>query len=132
MPMSAREMSSTPRLGASTPTTPASRRIATPERNTRLGPKRTESFPMVGWATALHRYRTEMSPAVAPGLDRKSAPMPTSAVAIIELLIGFRVEPSSSGAVNLQPSGFDGGFRGLQPERRPRSVGSQPSAARVS
>jgi hypothetical protein len=47
---------------------------------------------------------------VAPGLDRKSAPMPTSAVAIIELLIGFRVEPSSSGAVNLQPSGFDGGF----------------------
>ena len=51
-----------------------------------------------------------MSPAVAPGLERKSAPMPTSAVAIIELLIGFRVEPSSSGAVNLQPSGFDGRF----------------------
>ncbi|GAA3313993.1 hypothetical protein GCM10017710_19600 [Arthrobacter ramosus] len=51
-----------------------------------------------------------MSPAVAPGLERKSAPMPTSAVAIIELLIGFRVEPSSRGAVNLQPSGFDGRF----------------------
>ncbi|GAB2720316.1 hypothetical protein GCM10027038_18380 [Arthrobacter bambusae] len=51
-----------------------------------------------------------MSPAVAPGLERKSAPMPTSAVAIIELLIGFSVEPRSSGAVNLQPSGFEGRF----------------------
>ena len=39
--------------------------------------------------------------------------MPTSPVAIIELLIGFSVEPSSSGAVNRQPNGFrpdaDGG-----------------------
>ncbi|MFH5877579.1 hypothetical protein [Arthrobacter sp. NA-172] len=41
--------------------------------------------------------------------------MPTSAVAIIELLIGFSVDPSSNGAVNLQPSGFEARFSLLKP-----------------
>jgi hypothetical protein len=48
--------------------------------------------------------------------------MPTSAVAIIELLMGFRVEPSSRGAVNLKPSGFD--------DRFPSSEAGAPAAFR--
>ncbi|WP_245933347.1 hypothetical protein [Arthrobacter livingstonensis] len=56
--------------------------------------------------TALHRYNTEIRLAVVPGPLWKSTPIPTRPVAIMELLIGFSVEPSSSGEMNRQPNGL--------------------------
>jgi hypothetical protein len=63
-PISAREISNTQKLGAAAPMTPATSRMAAPLRNTRRGPKIVDSLPIVGCATALHRYRTEIRLAV--------------------------------------------------------------------
>src|ERR1039458_3760166 len=43
---------------------------------------------------------------LSPGPLWKSSPMPTRPVAIIELLIGLRLDPISSGLMNRQPNGL--------------------------
>ena len=77
-----------------------------PARNTRRGPKTSATLPAVGWAMALARYSAVTSTAVWPIDTRTPAAIGTSAVAIRELLIGFRAEPMNSGVVNRHENGF--------------------------
>lgn len=77
-----------------------------PARNTRRGPNTSATFPAVGWAMALARYSAVTSAAVWPTGTCTPAAIGTSAVAIRELLMGFRAEPMNSGVVNRHENGF--------------------------
>ena len=77
-----------------------------PARNTRRGPKTSATLPAVGWAMALARYSAVTSAAVCPIDTCTPAAIGTRAVAIRELLTGFRAEPMNSGVVNRHEKGF--------------------------
>lgn len=90
---------------ASPPTIPPISTMAIPLRNTRRGPNSSASRPAVGWAIALVRYRLEIRIDVSPTETCIAVAIDTKAVAITELLIGFRAEPTKSGAMNRAPNG---------------------------
>src|ERR1700760_803341 len=108
--MSTRLITSVSRLAAKPPTRPPASTSRMPARNTRRGPNTSATLPAVGWAIAAARYRADTSAAVWPTDTWTADAIGTSAVAISELLLGFRADPTNSGAVNRQANRWGTGF----------------------
>jgi len=91
---------SQPRLGANGARADTTATSTSPVRNTRLAPSRSASLPAVGADTAVARYNPDTSHCVSvPAWN--SAPIDTSATAIIDEFNGCNSVPSPTDAAYL-------------------------------
>src|ERR1700720_3182835 len=97
IPISTRATTATGMVCATPPMVPPRSTTRMPASSTRRGPNSSASLPAAGCATALARYSADTRIAVCPTGTVSACAIGTSAVAIIELLIGLSVAATYSG-----------------------------------